>query len=50
MLEWLWSQGLDRLWLTTAPNTRASRFYERAGWTNRGLNAHGELQFERFGL
>ena len=23
MLVWLWSQGLDRLWLTTEPQTRA---------------------------
>ena len=27
MVQWLWSQGLSRLWLTTEPGTRAQRFY-----------------------
>jgi GNAT superfamily N-acetyltransferase len=29
MVAWLHEQGHDRLWLTTAADTRASRFYER---------------------
>lgn len=33
MVEWLQAQGLPRLWLTTGPDTRARRFYEKAGWT-----------------
>ena len=37
VVDWLWEQGLERLWLTTRPNTRAARLYERAGW-------HGTLQ------
>jgi GNAT superfamily N-acetyltransferase len=48
MVAWLWSQGLDRLWLTTAPGTRAQRFYERAGWRNLGLQPSGELRFELY--
>lgn len=32
MFDWLWSQGLDRMWLTTEPGTRARSFYEAAGW------------------
>ena len=47
MVEWLHSRGLARLWLTTDPGTRAQRFYERAGWINRGLQANGELLYER---
>lgn len=47
MVAWLWSKGLTRLWLTTAPETRAQRFYERAGWRNAGLAPSGELLFER---
>ena len=47
MVAWLWSRGLDRLWLTTMPDTRAQRFDERAGWVNKGLQPSGELRFEK---
>ena len=47
MVEWLWSQGLARLWLTTEPNTRAQRFYEAAGWQRIGPTQSGELRYER---
>lgn len=46
MVAWLWSRGLERLWLSTTPQTRAQRFYERAGWVNKGLLPSGELRFE----
>lgn len=46
MVEWLWSTGLERLWLCTEPRTRAQRFYERAGWVNRGAMPGGEVRFE----
>jgi GNAT superfamily N-acetyltransferase len=46
MLDWLWSQGLDRLWLTTEPRTRAQRFYESAGWVLVGPADRGELRYE----
>ena len=46
MVAWLWSRGLERLWLTTMPATRAQGFYERAGWTNVGVQPSGELRFE----
>lgn len=46
MLEWLWQQGLDSLWLSTDPGTRAERFYRRAGWRDCGIEAHGEVRFE----
>jgi GNAT superfamily N-acetyltransferase len=45
MVDWLWSQGLKHLWLTTAAGTRAERFYEAAGWQRAGLTEHGELHF-----
>ncbi len=45
-VEWLWSQGLTRLWLTTEPATRAQSFYESAGWLNLGTTEHGEVRFE----
>jgi hypothetical protein len=44
--EWLWSQGLDRIWLNTLPGTRAQGFYERQGWVCRGPVDTGELRFE----
>jgi GNAT superfamily N-acetyltransferase len=46
MVAWLWSRGLERLWLTTAPGTRAERFYETAGWRREGLTTSGEVRFE----
>ena len=45
-VEWLWSEGATRLWLTTAPATRAQGLYESAGWTNAGMTEHGEIKFE----
>jgi GNAT superfamily N-acetyltransferase len=47
MVQWLFSRGLERLWLTTEPGTRAQRFYEAAGWERVGLSEHGELRYER---
>jgi GNAT superfamily N-acetyltransferase len=46
MVAWLFSTGLTRLWLATEPDTRAQRFYEQAGWTNKGALPSGELRFE----
>ena len=46
MVSWLWSCGLDRLWLSTEPGTRAERFYECAGWRRAGTTAGGEARFE----
>ena len=46
MINWLWSAGLQRLWLTTEPRTRAQRFYEAAGWQLTGTTTGGELRYE----
>lgn len=48
MVEWLWSQGLRRLWLTTEPGSRAQRFYEATGWTYAGKTERGEALYEMF--
>lgn len=45
MVEWLWSQGLQHLWLATEAGTRAARFYRAAGWREAGTTPHGELAF-----
>ena len=46
MVQWLWSQGLTRLWLTTGLGTRAERFYRAAGWRCVGSADHGDHRFE----
>ena len=46
MVDWLWRQGHERLWLTTDPGTRAYRFYEAAGWRPVGPASHGEVRLE----
>lgn len=46
MVRWLWQQGLEKLWLTTNPGTRAQRFYEASGWQYVGPAAHGEVRLE----
>lgn len=45
-VDWLLQQGLERLWLTTLPGTRAARFYERAGWRRVAVLESGELRYE----
>jgi GNAT superfamily N-acetyltransferase len=45
-VQWLWDQGASRLWLTTAPGTRAARFYAQAGWQSAAPEPDGQLRFE----
>jgi len=45
-LAWLWASGCQRAWLTTGPNTKAARFYERRGWTAVGSDATGDTRYE----
>ena len=45
MVAWLWTQGLQRLWLSTEPGTRAAGFYRAAGWREAGATPHGERVF-----
>lgn len=46
MIDWLWSRGLQTLWLTTGPQTRARAFYERRGWVPAGPPDHGDMRME----
>jgi GNAT superfamily N-acetyltransferase len=46
VVEWLWSRGLDRIWLNTQPGTRAQLFYEKLGWLCRGTADSGQLRLE----
>jgi GNAT superfamily N-acetyltransferase len=47
-VEWLWQTGAASIWLTTAPNTRADRFYRERGWTDVGREPSGEVRFELY--
>lgn len=46
MMNWYFSQTSETIWLGTAPNTRAEKFYEMAGWTRTGIRPNGEVRFE----
>lgn len=46
MVEWLFSQGVPFIWLSTDPGTRAQRLYEAAGWQFCRVLADGEHCYE----
>jgi GNAT superfamily N-acetyltransferase len=45
MMDWYFSKTSTTCSLTTTPNTRAEKFYEKAGWQKIGLNENGEMRF-----
>lgn len=46
MLQWYFLQTQETLWLSTAPKTRAEKFYTRAGWQYSGPYGKHEIRFE----
>jgi GNAT superfamily N-acetyltransferase len=46
MLDWYFNQDKENVWLGTAPNTRAEKFYEKSGWRKTGIVNKGEIKFE----
>jgi GNAT superfamily N-acetyltransferase len=46
MLHWYFDQQQDDIWLGTAPNTRAAKFYQMQGWMQTGLHGTKEIKFE----
>ena len=46
MLDWYFTQTKEKVWLGTAPKTRAETFYRKSGWTEVGLHGKGEIKFE----
>lgn len=47
MIAWLWSNGLDKAWLSTEQGTRAERFYRARGWRDGDRNTQltsGEVE------
>lgn len=45
MMDWLFAAGLERVWLSTDPGTRAETFYRAAGWSPAGEH-RGEARYE----
>jgi GNAT superfamily N-acetyltransferase len=46
-IDWLWDAGAGRVWLHTAPNTKAAAFYRRRGWIMTGTHPTGDIRFEQ---
>ena len=46
MLDWYFAQTNKNVWLGTAPNTRAEKFYRMLGWKETGVHGKGEIKFE----
>ncbi len=46
MMDWYFSQTREKVWLGTAPGTRAEVFYGKNGWTAVGTVNKGEVKFE----
>ena len=46
MLDWYFSKTREKVWLGTAPNTRAEMFYRKCGWKEVGKHGKGEIKFE----
>lgn len=48
MMDWMFDAdpALDRVWLGTAPDSRAEGVYLAAGWDHIGLQPDGEIRFE----
>jgi hypothetical protein len=45
MLNWYFDQTKETVWLSTAPNTRAEKFYRKAEWKEVGVYGK-EIKFE----
>ncbi len=46
MMDWYFDQTKTPVWLGTAPDTRAEKFYEKLGWVKTGTVNKGETKFE----
>ena len=45
MLSWYFAHAKESVWLGTAPNTRAEKFYRSSGWVEAGTQGKGEIKF-----
>ncbi len=49
MLDWYFVHQKEKVWLGTAPKTRAEKFYRKQGWKELGTHGKGEIKFEMTG-
>lgn len=46
MVDWLFEQGLQQLWLATSTTSRARAFYEARGWREVGPDGERQVRYE----
>ncbi len=46
MMDWYFVQTKEKIWLGTAPDSRAYEFYKMQGWEEAGVHGKGEIKFE----
>jgi GNAT superfamily N-acetyltransferase len=46
MMDWYFTQTKETVWLSTAPDSRAEKFYRMNSWTEVGIYGKGEVKFE----
>lgn len=46
MMDWYFTQTKTKVWLGTAPATRAESFYLKKGWSRAGRHGSKEVKFE----
>ena len=46
MLDWYFGKTRVTVWLSTAPGSRAEKFYRKSAWKETGLYGKGEIKFE----
>ena len=46
MMDWYFDQTREKIWLGTAPNSRAEKFYRMQGWKEVGTHGKAEIKFE----
>ena len=46
MMDWYFTQTKTKVWLGTAPATRAASFYLKRGWSRAGIHNTKEVKFK----
>jgi len=46
LLNWYFNQGKEKVWLSTAPGTKAEAFYRKRGWREVMRDERGDIRFE----
>lgn len=46
MMDWYFNNTKEKIWLGTAPHSRAEKFYRMQNWKEVGMHGKGEIKFE----